>query len=221
MKNRGIIFNKKYLILIFGLYLTIIFGIVFSEAFNPYIFGHDSSEINGLTWPNGVVGRITFNSTPLQGSHSTSEIENIVWFDNGGIFLKGDSFAQAVSYFAILNSTKGIATSIEATLTSEIDQQNLSRACYRFDVKWKKNQTAPVVSSSSGVSCYPNNLNLPASMVNFTLKYSTATYNVSYDSPIARMDYKNQGYIKFTTLIRSQNNYLHYMQDSYSTWRKK
>jgi len=104
IKNKDFIeinINKNFWFSVSAVYIILISGIVF--AIDPSIYGHDSSEINGITWANNV-GEITYSNTPLEGGHSTSELQDIVWFNESeyygtakrvGTILKQNSSSQA------------------------------------------------------------------------------------------------------------------------------
>jgi len=83
--------GKKFWAIISIAYVILISGIVF--AVDPSIYGHDSSEINGLTW-NGNVGELTYNESAFNGGHSTSELQDVVWFGSEGIIIKNQTGAK-------------------------------------------------------------------------------------------------------------------------------
>jgi len=95
--------GKKFWIVISIAYIVLISSIVF--AVDPSVYGHDSSKINGLTW-NGNVGELTYNDSAFNGGHSTSELQDVVWFnENGqqiGVILKNQSTSKTKFFYELI-----------------------------------------------------------------------------------------------------------------------
>lgn len=89
MKKEKIILDikpkKRLLFFILIIYFIGLTGIVFAE--NPEIFGHDTEEFNGFNWRGGI-GELTYSNIQIHGGHSTSEIKDIIWFNETGAVLK-------------------------------------------------------------------------------------------------------------------------------------
>ena len=103
--------KKRALIFILSIYAILIIGIALTEAIDPNIFGHNLQNFNGFHW-NGPVGKLTYNTTALPGGHSTSEIEDVVWFDNNkdgiketGVILKNNALGYGYIIISIPSIT--------------------------------------------------------------------------------------------------------------------
>jgi hypothetical protein len=107
-----IIFEKKFYLII-AFYILLFSGIAIAEKFDPSIFGHNSEEVDGLTW-NRNVGNLIYSENILEGGHSSSELDGIVWFNesgyfgretHAGIFLKQNASSQVSAVIIVIPDT--------------------------------------------------------------------------------------------------------------------
>jgi len=140
--------KSKFWFFVILVYSILISGIVVAE--NYQIYGHDSEDFNGFCWansadcnPTGKVGKLINRTAENEGGHSTSEIENVLWFkesvDSSGIVLKDGAAASGVinRYRRREENMKVVQFHIFNLTSIVLNNRIYSRLIYDIDTNYK------------------------------------------------------------------------------------